>query len=85
MRGAWIEMVKWQPKHKHKKSRPVWARGLKLRQSTSCAAYSTSCPTRARGLKYVRPIEDAHDFWSRLHAGVIHRCDTQKREEYGLW
>ncbi|MFC2607654.1 MAG: hypothetical protein ACFNY0_06170, partial [Selenomonas sp.] len=61
--GAWIEMVKWQPKHKHKKSRPVWARGL----------------------KYVRPIEDAHDFWSRLHAGVIHRCDTQKREEYGLW
>ena len=56
-------MVKWQPKHKHKKSRPVWARGL----------------------KYVRPIEDAHDFWSRLHAGVIHRCDTQKREEYGLW
>ncbi len=51
--GAWIETRSTSNRSPGKKSRPAWARGLKLERAGITEALKASRPAWARGLKRV--------------------------------
>ena len=63
--GAWIETTATQCMGTTKKSRPVWARGLKLHIIYQINSSIKSRPVWARGLKQEILFENGYEWMSR--------------------